>query len=416
MKRCLAVLILISALPLTVRAQEVTFPPELLAQMDALISATETLRKLPTLTPVDIAFPTRAETIAFLNELYNIELPDAENARLAAFYAALDLLPDDTDLRAMYLDLLGQQVAGFYDADTGVMNVIPVMGNDVGGGLSLLEQIIFVHEYTHALQDQHYGLAALLENPDVLDQPDRTLAVLSLVEGDATAIMQLYTEAALERNPLLALSLLTEGALAGGLTLPPGLPDILARELLFPYEDGLRFVQTLYADGGWDAIDAAYANPPTTSEQILHPDKYLSGEDAQPVTLPETAVLPQPWMIAWDTTLGQFYLREFLRMHLEPEDAERAADGWGGDAFRVWQHAAGQTAFVLRLRWDTLADQQQFSAVLQSYVDNRFFDQVSSGCWGDTHETLCYHDSAAFGSYLVSAPTVDLALALVARE
>ncbi|MCA9906842.1 MAG: hypothetical protein KC547_23465, partial [Anaerolineae bacterium] len=76
----------------------------------------------------------------------------------------------------MFIEVLGSQVAGFYDTETGVMNVIPVIGDDPGEGLSLTEQIIYVHEYTHALQDQHFTLDSLIDEGDIADHPDQLLA------------------------------------------------------------------------------------------------------------------------------------------------------------------------------------------------------------------------------------------------
>src|SRR6185369_3555626 len=146
------------------------------------------------------------------------------------------------------------------------------------------DQVTYVHEFTHALQDQYFDLNKLL-SPDIENDPDQSLAVTSLVEGDATASMTLYMDAVAAKNPFAVVSMLVEGVQAGNLTLPAGVPPILTDELLFPYTEGLDFILALNKSGGWDAINAAFKKPPTTSEQILHPDKYLSGEGGQEVVL-----------------------------------------------------------------------------------------------------------------------------------
>lgn len=393
------------------------FSPELQAQMDTLVATTEATRGLPTLRPVERAFPTRAETIAYIADLYNAELPPADAARLVRFYAALGLLPADTDLLEVYIGLLGQQVAGFYDSDTGVMNVIPIVGDDVGDGLSLTEQIIFVHEYTHALQDQHFDLRAAMENEAVLASPDRSLAMLSLIEGDATAVMQVYAQAAIEANPLAAFALLAEGAQSGGLTLPPGIPDILATELLFPYEAGLQFVLALYRQGGWEAVDAAFANPPTTSEQIIDPTAYFAGEGAIDVTPPDYSPLfaDDGWLLDWDTTVGQFYLREMLAAHLPAANAAAAAAGWGGDRFQLWTDPdTGDVAWVLHLRWDGFDEQAEFAAAFTEYLTARFGPMLTTapGCWGSADETICWQGGESAGTVITAANTLELASAL----
>src|SRR5690606_23013873 len=126
----------------------------------------------------------------------------------------------DVNLRDVYLELLGAQVAGFYDSDTKMMNVVPTSGL-LSDDLTLTEEIIYVHEFTHALQDQFFGLDPLIEPEEVAKHPDRALAAISLVEGDATAVMQVYVQNVVSRNPMAAFQILGEGLQAGNLFLPP---------------------------------------------------------------------------------------------------------------------------------------------------------------------------------------------------
>jgi len=382
-------------------------PPALLAQMQTIETATSILRDLPETAPIERAFPTRAQTIAYLEDLYNRELPQDEIDRTTDFYVALGLLPADIDLRQVYLDLLGSQVAGFYDTDTRTMNVIPLTGDDPGQRLSLLEQTIYAHEYTHALQDMHFDLDAVLPDTVGREAPDRALALIALIEGDATAVMQVYLQEAAADSPAAALSLLAETALAGALTMPSGIPDILTRELLFPYEAGLTFVSTVWSDGGWEAVNAAYTTPPTTSEQIIHPQKFLDGEGAIAVDLGD-ATPGESWMLVWDTTLGQFYLREHLRTVTEFDTAAaRASIGWGGDALRVWRADDGGRAFALRLAFDTPADLDEFVAVYDEATG-----AFAESCGVLVESVLC---AVRDGDQIViaSAPDIETARLLI---
>jgi hypothetical protein len=396
-------------------AQE-TIDPELTEQMVNLEAVTVTLRDLPVLQPVERQFPTRQETIDYLRDLYAREFPPEEFARLQRFYVALDLLDADIELQEVFLNLLGSQVAGFYDSDTQIMNVLPVVGDDPGTSLSVTEQVIYVHEFTHALQDQHFDLNALLDTPDAIDHPDRTLALTALVEGDATAVMTLYTQEVAARNPFAALSILVEGLQSGGLFLPPGIPDILVTELLFPYNQGLTFVITISEEDGWDQVNATYTDPPTTTEQIIHPEKYLAGEAALDVSLAaESTVLGDGWIVDWDTTLGEFYLREYLDTRLSSSQAAEAAAGWGGDHFRIfYDPATSATAWALKIVWDTAADGEEFAAHYARFTDARFdAADDSDGCWQDDDSALCLIASAT-ETLLVSAPTLEQAQALAA--
>ena len=417
MSKRLMVLVLLALLVSinVVSAQETTaaIDPALAEQMAELEKVTQNLRGLTEKTPVEHKFPTRQETIDYLRATYDREFPREAFDRLERFYVALDLLPADVDLQAVYLNLLNSQVAGFYDPDTETMNVIPAVGNDVGASLSFTEQVIYVHEFTHALQDQYFDLNSLM-TPEIQSLPDQSLAVAALVEGDATATMTLYTQEVTTRNPLAALSMLIEGAQAGNLSLPAGIPPILVSELLFPNTHGMNFILPLYKRGGWDAINGAYGQPPTTSEQVLHPEKYLAGEAAQAVTLDDTsAALGAGWSEVWASALGEFYLRAHLATRLSSDEAEAAAAGWGGDQFRIYTDGT-QTAWALRLSWDSFADSQEFNEAYVRFGDARFNGSTDeSGCWQNSSGALCLIlTSEVPESLIVSAPTAAQAKAL----
>jgi hypothetical protein len=399
-------------------AQDDDISPALEEQMLTLEAVTQELRGLQAERDIERQFPTRAETIAYLEETYSREFPPEEFDRLQRFYVALGLLAPEIDLQDVYLNLLGSQIAGFYDSDTEVMNVLPIVGDDTGDSLSLTEQVIYVHEFTHALQDQHFDLDALLEAPEVLSNSDRSLATLALVEGDASATMTLYLTQVAERNPLAALGMLVEGIQGGTLFLPEGIPSILVDELMFPYDAGMNFVIAISEEDGWDTVNAAYDNPPTTSEQILHPEKYLAGEGALDVSLSDlSGTLDTGWVEDWSTTLGEFYLRKMLDTQLSSADAAAGAAGWGGDHLRVYHESdSGAIAFALKIAWDSDAERDEFATLFEGYGDGRYGEDGRTeyiGCWAGDTDALCILTSEdAAETLIVSAPTIDAALAL----
>ncbi len=393
------------ALPAAAQQEQ---PAEALSdQMNRLEAATVRLRTLEPLFEITRAFPTREETIAYLTATLDRDLPPDYFARARDFYSALNLLPPEIDIRATLLDLLGSQVAGFYDPDTRTMNVIPLTSTVMGARMGLLEQTIYVHEYVHALQDMHFDLNALL--PDELSQthPDRTLAITSLVEGDATAVMQVYLQRAVEANPVAALGLLTQSAAAGALTMPEGIPEILTRELLFPYEEGLTFVSAVYEAGGWEAVNAAFADPPRASAQILRPALYLNG--VQPVEIAPAPITPgADWEVIWNTTLGEFYLREHVRSVAVPAaDAARAARGWAGDSFQMWRSAAGEVAFYLTLLFESPSEAEEFVGIYGE-ATGAFADN----CAPLSGQVVCA-DYAADRVVIAAAPTAAMAADLL---
>ena len=408
----LLLLLLIGLLP-GVQAQEAAeavITPELREQLDQLEDFTRETRELDQMGSFELVFPSRDELREFVGELLLEELTPDVVSESQAFYAAFGFLPPDFDLVATYDELYSSQIGGFYDPDTETMNVILLTGEqELGDSLPLLEQIVYVHEYVHTLQDMHFDLAAYLEALDDLSY-DETLARLSLVEGDASLIMNIYTAVLAEANPFGTLAQLLLGGLqAGNLTLPPGTPAILEAELLFPYLVGEQFVRALFEEGGWEAVNAAFDDPPTTTEQILHPEKYLTREAPQSVSLTDaSAQLGEGWSLMDEGRLGEFYLIEMLDLGLRTLEAEAAAAGWGGDAYHLYTSDAG-LAWTLATVWDTLADADEFRAGVVASLTEQHGEPSAEDCWTTEWQVVCL--SAA--TTLAGGPDSATALALL---
>lgn len=389
--------------------------PELTAQMDTIERITSDVRGLAAKESVTRYFPTRDDIAAYLDK----NLAGEENERLFAeaehFYVTFDFMSPDVDLKTLYTALLGDQIAGYYDPETKEMNVVLISGGRPTTALPLLEQITYSHEFTHALQDQYFDLQTFLPEDLAETNPDASQARLSLVEGDATYVMGQYTAYVAEDDPLTMLGqLLVASLAAGSSTMPEDTPPILMRELLSPYNDGMNFIEALLREGGWDAVNAAYANPPKSTEHILHPDKYLAGDDPLEVTLAPDNSLGDGWTLVFERTLGEFYLREYLDIQLGALDVIKIGGGWGGDLYRLYYNTnADERAYVLKLAWDTPDDAQEFVDGFTQFGDKRFdVSADADGCWSNEVDALCFAD--VDGISLVSyAPDVELALGLL---
>jgi hypothetical protein len=402
----------------SVYAQADEIDPQLQAQMDEMEAWTEAQRGLTLETPITRQFPTREEVQAYITDVYETQLSPELARQSLVFYAAVGMLPVETDLIEMFINVMGSQIAGFYDPETREMNVIPLGDDETGDRLSLLERTIYVHEYTHALQDEAFDLDNFVGTDELMAHPDRAVAALSLVEGDATLVMTVYLQAVVAENPFAALSVLTESLTAA--PLPEGIPDSLLRELMFPYEAGMSFVGALYAEGGWEAVDAAFDSPPTTTEQILYPEKYFDGEAAQVVEVsPVGDILGDEWELLWDTSLGEFYLTEHLRSRLEADTARTAAAGWGGDAFQVYATPDNEIAWLLIPVWDSEADWQEFVDAYRQFAaafageDGATWLGDNIECYENADGALCMESDALFIAY---APTMEQAAAMVEAQ
>jgi hypothetical protein len=381
-------------------------PPPITEQIDMIEQNTEFLRGLDPQGEVPVLFPSRDAVREFLSgEFAETFTPEAVE-EMMAFYVAFEFLPPDFDIQAAVLNLYSQQVVGYYDPETKTMNVVTNEGQAPTGIMLLLDRITYSHEYVHALQDQYFDLSAYQDLMESSDNYDSNLAHQSLVEGDATFIMNEYTIQVTEENPLSAAIQLGIGmADSGSMFLPAGTPDIFVAELMFPYLEGERFVRAVFNDGGWEAVNAAYAAPPQSTEQILHPETYLNGDNPHVAELPVNA--PDGYELALSGVLGEFYLREWLDSQLPSDDpVDLAATGWGGDTFNIYRNAENELAWELRLSWDTAADADEFSTVMAEFAAGRLPDSNRS-----VGDVSCWSGEMALCVVLVDATTIDVTFA-----
>lgn len=329
---------------------------------------------------------------------------DAHNDVLTM--SAFDMLPPDFDLFTFSRDLYSEQIAGFYDPET---NEFVVVSED--DELDANEQLTHAHEYMHALQDQHFEL-------DLLDDDgrdaDASAALLSLAEGEATLMQMLYM---LQGYVDIAEILASAGELATPVL--DSAPTILANSLLFPYTTGFEFAQTLYQQDGLVGLDAVWEELPQSTEQILHPERYLAGDMPQLVALPPlTDTLGAGWALVDEDVFGEFMLREYLGQELNAEQTDTAATGWGGDRYAVYTNETDAAqVMVLRLVWDTDDDATEFAALYPNYpaalLDTSSQLQGNGGeCWQGVENAICLFQSGR-ETTIVRAPDVETAVAIM---
>ena len=254
---------------------------------------------------------------------------------------ALGALPRGTDLQALIEDSLGSQVAGYYDPATGEL----VVARKGTGSLDGPTRTVLAHELDHAVVDQIIGLPDKGNHQPAPGTEDAALARLALVEGDATLAMQLYS---LAHVPLLE----QFGGLAdlsGSQADLGAIPYHLQRNFTFPYLEGMAFACALYEAGGWTAVDHAYAALPTTSAQVLFPERYLAGEGA--VDPRDPGAPGGAWVADPRRALGAAELQWLLEApggdvgDALDHPAQRAA-AWAGGEMQVWTDNARTAAGV----------------------------------------------------------------------
>jgi hypothetical protein len=330
--------------------------PADLAVYAQIESQVQTLRDLPartTVTPELLDSQGVREWLTKANAAQTNHQALADESRL---FIHLGLLPAGSSLEQMELDLQAEQVIGFYDPASKGLYVL-----SESGGVGAVEKITFSHEYTHALQDQNFGLDKLAI--DTPDQGDRDLARTALPEGDATMVMTQWSVKYMSLADLIQIA----GSSIGGAQTDQlaSAPAILRETLLFPYEDGLNFVQGIYQKGGWAAVDRLYSNPPASTSQILHPDLYTTGVEPVAISVPPAPSTSTGWKLTMQDTLGELQLRIWLEGDGSAgatNSQAAAVASWAGDRVGLYEGPDGQWAVVLRTQWRTASGAASFKS------------------------------------------------------
>ncbi|MBI4316948.1 MAG: hypothetical protein HY675_00540 [Chloroflexi bacterium] len=300
----------------------------------------------------------------------NLEKEDAQEGieTSKALWVLLDWIGENDDLGELWVGAASEQTAGFYEFSSRSMNLI-----GRGGALTPMDEMVLAHEYVHALQDQHFDIGARLKQ-EVDEEGEKGLALRALVEGDATVAMAFYALENFSRETLASVQSASSDA-AQSLA---SIPLALRASMIFPYEQGTSFVVGLFRSGGWPAINGAYDNPPTTSEQIIHPEKYGAGEGARPVELPDiTAGLGEDWSLLETDSMGELGWLLYLQNGLNTKQAGEAGAGWGGDRYALLRSETGRLALVVLSEWDTEVDADEFFGALYDLQNARDDTQLT---------------------------------------
>ncbi len=329
----------------------------LLARTDAVAQEVSKVRGLPLRHAIPNEVVDKAELHARLVKMAGEQKTKDETAAEGLALTRWGMLPPGTDYLGLMVDLMTDQIAGYYDPDSKKLTVSKSAGDDPQWA-----EMVLAHELDHGLQDQAFNLHTFEDLPD--GEGDAALARHALVEGDGIALM---LEVLLERqhvappwaNPRIADQLVTAMSAPTGDSLDKA-PLAVREVMLFPYRDGFAFVAALRQHRPWSAVDKAFKRPPRSTEQILHPEKYLADEKPIPVTATALPSLPDLAIVHQDVW-GELGFELFLRAHgVNEQIAREAAAGWGGDRAVVYgkpgdgksEHAVA----LVRLAWDSEAD------------------------------------------------------------
>lgn len=287
----------------------------------------------------------------------------------------LRFLPEGGNLRALLAEFLKGNVAANYDPETKGVSFLPGVQRTLP---------LMVHELTHALDDQHFDMKTAVDA--FSGNLDRALAYGMLAEGDAQSVeTRFMTGGGSAKQDLKELRAVAESF--GDMILRRRFgdtPPALALAFKSQYTEGVIFAETLRrTEKGEEAIHAAFRKPPASTEQGLHPEKYLAGEAPAAITF---GALPEGGKVLFETTLGELGTRiALLAAGVAKQDAYSVAAGWGGDRVALVSLPGGE-AVVWTTVWDTEADAIAFYECMKIAFPTNTGKESSVSTRGHVHD------------------------------
>lgn len=302
-----------------------------------------------------------------LDKMIELNLPENYIEASQRVLVKLGLIEEGIDLREKLISAYAKMAIGFYSPITKKM----VLRKNLNPALS---EFILSHELTHALQDQHFDLKSKLSDRS---NSDRLLALVSIIEGQAMLVSNAYLARFMkpkDRRTILldGMNRLVQQDLGG-------IPPFIVRTLHFPYTTGFIFTNRLFAKAGFPSLNKAFTDPPLSSEQVLHPEKYGGAVD-KPIELsirePEK-LLSEPFRYLLSDVMGEFSTGLLLEKYLPYQKWKPASEGWDGDRWFAYSSASG-VLFVWASTWDTEADAEEFLSAMQELLKVRYKVQPPS--------------------------------------
>jgi len=300
--------------------------------------------------PPRVAVRTRDQLGAYLEAKTRQEFSVAERRTQERVYKAFGVIADSVNLLQTQLNLLQEQIAGFFDPDSGTLFVIR-------GGDAMMLRAVISHELVHALQDQYMRLAPILK---MRRQNDRQMAAQAILEGQATlagilaltpgtSASQISQSWGMLRQAVRAQAENASGAFGNA-------PRILRESLIFPYINGAEFM-VFYEERRTSPDEMPYGERmPTTTEQILHPSRYTARETGLELAFART----RGDTVLYEDNFGEFEMKVILETWgLGEPDAISAASGWNGDRYQV-RGTRGGTVILWAASFDSPQDAADF--------------------------------------------------------
>lgn len=314
------------------------------------------------------------------------EYGDEKLKNMAFAYAKLGLFPQGLDLKKSLLNFYNAQVVAFYDPKAKRL----VLPEDLGGGIligavqflaqrDILGEMVLAHELTHALQDQYFSLDKRLERSS---NDDKILAFRAVAEGDATLSGFGYLFGGMDGRTLAHVTQTVQTTMGQARSTLSDIPQAILEELLFQYYGGVSFVSRILDKRGWLGVNLLYSSPPLSTEQVLHPEKYLDLPDPPTrIDLEDLSYLfPTGWKEIENNVLGELMVRVLFQQFFSEEEGKMVADGWDGDRFVAFRRGE-EVSFIWATVWDSSKDAEEFFEKYQEILSKKYGGSEVAGSY-----------------------------------
>lgn len=344
-----------------------------LASTEDILKIVSRLRALDIKQSVKSSFKTKDEIEQSVIRDLDENTPAEDFEATQKTLIKLGLVSKGFHLRDYVVQLLREQVAGFYEPKTKEFYL--------AAWLPISEQKrVIAHELVHALQDQHFNLRRFDGWPK--GDSDAELAAHALVEGEATLVMIEYDfELQGMKFDINNVGSLTDNMIAQdsdsdakNYPVLAGAPKVLKENLQFPYLYGAGFVGVVLKNRSWRALDSCYANLPSSTEQIMHPERFLERDNPVKIEVPDLAdSLGADWKRADGDVNGEFGYLVALAEYIPKRAAKIAAAGWGGDRYALYENkVTGTLVLAQYTTWDTENDAREFFDAYSDRTQKRY--------------------------------------------
>ena len=321
--------------------------PDLVASADAVLKEMSQITGLPIKATLKKKIVNRADMRRYLTDSLHAEYTPEEIHQQEATLKAFGLVSREFNLGAFLVSFYTEQAAGLYDQHTKTMLIADWVAPE-------MQQMVLAHELTHALQDQNFDLQKFLDA--VRKNEDAANARQAVVEGYATAAMMQKLIGSVSLAELPTLGPMMEQVVRMQTQEFPaftGAPFFFRFQALFPYTQGISFMQKGLGKGGWPVLNELFSRPPTTTKEIFQPDVHFDGKSLRRIRLaPSPLVKVSGLRVVDENSMGELGYYTLIGQMISEAEAKSVGPGWEADAYIVYEYPeTGRYALLARTCW-----------------------------------------------------------------